>query len=108
MEFDDDSIKVRLIGDNNHHLELECGSAAFRRIWKVIQEEAELDDFAELPIDSLKWIGITNRGILPQQPSQSWLRDHIALLGCGVVSAIVLTVFMVGILTIAGLIQVPR
>jgi hypothetical protein len=78
-------------------LVLSCGTEAFTRLAAVVIAEVGGNEVVFNSPESLRWIEISTK---PCPRRQSYLRDRLALLGCGLVVLVVFFVLAVGVMTI--------
>ncbi|MBN1911149.1 MAG: hypothetical protein JW818_15490 [Pirellulales bacterium] len=100
---DKSGIDVRFIHrqEQNTLMVMRCNSEAFERIRSSICAEVALPvDVEESSIRCIEIAGGLDS--LPSRPPSGTLRDRIALLGCAVITAVFLTVFLIGLAAIFG------
>ncbi len=81
-------------------LHLSCDDAAFAQLRKLIIGQTKLRDDSEFDETSVEQVLIGRRHVLPEE--QRGLRDRIALVGCGLVGFVLLSIFFAGVATIVG------
>jgi hypothetical protein len=83
--------------------------SAFDEVVKLIQEKSVDEEISEIQPNAVFEIVVDDASrFRPESPRSMYWKDRVGLFGCALVAAVVIFVFVMGILAICGLIALPR
>jgi hypothetical protein len=82
--------------------------AAFEKVFKALQQNAEGGEISEIDISEVWQILVYDSSRNPKSSPRSRWKDRLLLFGYGLVAFLVAFVLVMGILAIIGLVPLPR
>jgi hypothetical protein len=91
--------------DNRGWVGVSLDHQTFEKVFNTLQESTDHQDLAEIEVGDVWQLLIYDSSRRPEvRPSSSW-NDRLALLGCGIVAFVILSVFIAGVKEILDMVN---
>ena len=109
MADDSDNSNKFEFHDHSGWLFVSLERPRFERVFKAVQENAGISDITELHPAEVSEILIRDESRQQATSPQSiWWKDRLFLIGCGILTFVIVFVLVMGVLAIWGIVSLPR